>query len=61
MAVSPKPLPGSPYRRSKLSSSRELEVGGRENIYREYDVSPNGQFVALRNTRSEEPNRQLVP
>jgi eukaryotic-like serine/threonine-protein kinase len=52
--------PGLTISAPRLLFSSELAVGGREDMYREYDVSPNGQFVALRNTRTDEPNRQLV-
>jgi Tol biopolymer transport system component len=60
LAVQIQTSPGLTISAPRLLFSSELAVGGREDMYREYDVSPNGQFVALRNVRTEEPNRQLV-
>jgi len=60
MAVEIRTSPGLTISAPRLLFSSELAVGGREDMFREYDVSPSGQFVALRNARTEEPNRQLV-
>ncbi len=60
LAVQIQTSPGLTISAPRLLFSSELAVGGREDMYREYDVSPTGQFVALRNARTEEPNRQLV-
>ena len=44
----------------RLLFSSDLLVGGREDLFREYDVSSSGQFVALRESRTVEPARQLA-
>jgi Tol biopolymer transport system component/tRNA A-37 threonylcarbamoyl transferase component Bud32 len=45
----------------RLLFTSELAVGGREDIYRQYDVSADGkEFVAVRYSRSEEPDRRLT-
>jgi Tol biopolymer transport system component len=45
----------------RLLFTSELAVGGREDRFREYDVSADGkEFVAVRSNRSEEPDRQLT-
>jgi eukaryotic-like serine/threonine-protein kinase len=45
----------------RLLFSSQLAVGGREDRYREYDVSADGrEFVSVRYNRSEEPDRQLT-
>jgi serine/threonine protein kinase/Tol biopolymer transport system component len=44
----------------RLLFSSPLVVGGREDMSREYDVSADGQFVALRTVRTQEPDRQLA-
>ena len=45
----------------RLLFSSELATGGREDRYREYDVSADGQeFVSVRYSRSEEPERRLT-
>ncbi len=45
----------------RLLFSSELAVGGREDRDREYDVSADGkEFVSVRYSRPEEPERQLT-
>ena len=45
----------------RLLFSSELATGGREDRYREYDVSADGkEFVSVRYSRSEEPERRLT-
>ncbi len=45
----------------RLLFSSELAVGGREDRFREYDLSADGkEFVAVRYNRSEEPDRLLT-
>jgi Tol biopolymer transport system component len=45
----------------RLVFSSRLAVGGREDVYREYDVSADGkEFLAHRLANTEEPDRQLT-
>ena len=45
----------------RLLFSSELAVGGREDIYRQYDFSADGkEFVSVRYSRPEEPERRLT-
>ena len=60
MTVAVRTLPELTTSAPRLLFSSEVEVGGQEDRYREYDVSADGQFVAHRYVRAEEPNRQLM-
>ena len=45
----------------RLLFSSQLAVGGREDRFREYDVSADGkEFVAVRRASSEEPDRRVT-
>jgi hypothetical protein len=46
---------------ARLLFSSQLAVGGREDRFREYDVSADGkEFVSVRRASSEEPERRLT-
>jgi eukaryotic-like serine/threonine-protein kinase len=61
MAAEIRTAPGLVISPPRLLFSSELAVGGREDRYREYDVSADGkEFVSVRYSRPEEPNRQLT-
>ncbi|HEY3204827.1 MAG TPA: hypothetical protein VGL03_14350, partial [Thermoanaerobaculia bacterium] len=45
----------------RLLFSSELAVGGREDVFRQYDVSADGkEFLSQRYASPEEPDRQLT-
>jgi serine/threonine-protein kinase len=60
MAVDVRTSSGLSISAPRLLFSSELTVGGREDLFREYDVSSDGQFVSVRNVRAEEPDRLLI-
>jgi hypothetical protein len=61
MAVDIRTSPGLTTSSPRLLFSSDLAAGGREDDYREYDVSGDGkELVGLRAVRTEEPNRPLA-
>ena len=60
MAVEIRTSPGLVISAPRLLFSSELVTGGREDQFREYDVSADGQFLSERYARTEEPDRQLI-
>jgi eukaryotic-like serine/threonine-protein kinase len=61
LAVAIQTAPALVISAPRLVFSAELDAGGREDVYREYDVSGDGrEFVAIRRLRPVEPDRQLT-
>ena len=60
MAVVVRTTPELTISAPRLLFSSELDSGGQEDQYREYDVSADGQFVSQRYAKHEEPARQLT-
>jgi Tol biopolymer transport system component len=60
MEVEVRTSPALTISEPRLLFSSQLSVGGREDRYREYDVSADGHFVAHRSVETEAPNRQLM-
>src|SRR5262245_580933 len=60
MSVAIRTVPELTISAPRLLFSSELDTGGEEDQYREFDVSADGQFVAQRYANPEEPARQLT-